>query len=209
MIRWLQARQDGVVRGRAQFCFAHQLPGVDCSNGTAVMAAAGVFVYNGAEVNLVGASINTTFPNIIRSVIPHVALDTVSYSSYDTQGSPTLGPALDFIFSQMNRSDTSPPQPVFITEWGLPLNQASTVQARTVAQNVIGVAATKPFVSRVIHWQVINNELIAGGNCGSQPVSDPSLQRGFWAVQPDGNLSFFGSYLQSIINGSIPIPNPP
>ena len=31
---------------------------------------------------------------------------------------------------------------------------------------------------------------------GSVPVVDPSLQRGFWAVLPGGNLSVLGAYLQ-------------
>ena len=55
------------------------------------MQSAGVTVYHGTEVNLVGMSINTTFPNNIRAVVPYVALDTVSYSSYDTMSTPYLG----------------------------------------------------------------------------------------------------------------------
>ncbi len=56
-----------------------------------VMDAAQVYVYHGTEVNLVGMSINTTFPNNIRAVVPFVALDTVSYSSYDTESLPYFG----------------------------------------------------------------------------------------------------------------------
>lgn len=207
MILWLQARQKGVEIGREQYCLQSNMSHVDCSNGTAVMQAAGVTVYNGCEVNLVGDSINTTFPNIIRSVVPYVALDTVSYSSYDTMSTPVLGPALDFIFSQMNRSLTSPPKPIFITEWGLGLEHVTTAEAAATAQNVIEFAVSRSdFVSRVLHWQVINNELANNTKCGAVATFDPTIQNGFWAVQPNGELSFFGTYLQGLINGTIPLP---
>ncbi len=75
------------------------------------------------------------------------------------------------------------------------------------AQNVIATAASKPYVSKVLNWQVINNELMVGGDCGSTPVFDPTQQHGFWAVQPNGTLSIYGTYLQGLIDGSIPLPS--
>ena len=53
-------------------------------------------------------------------------------------------------------------------------------------------------LSNAVSSQVFNNELAGGkGSCsGSVPVVDPSLQRGFWAVLPGGNLSVLGAYLQ-------------
>ena len=177
MVKWLQARQAGVEQGRISHCRRHH-PHLECSDGSAVMRASNVYVYHGCEVHLVVESINSTMPNLIRAVrnvscvcirvshvlqvVPHVALDTVSYSSYDAQSTPYLGQALDFIFAQMNRTAASPSQPVFITEWGLPLMFVTPEQALQTAQNVIGFAATKPYVSRVLHWQVINNELDNG-----------------------------------------------
>jgi len=205
--RYLQARQTGVDQGRQVFC--RSVGSSNCDDGVGVMNQANAFVYNGCEVNLVLASIWAPFPNLIRAVIPAVALDYVSYSSYDSMQDPRLSNALDFIFAQLNRTRTSPAQPVFITEWGLPLNQVPVSQALAVANNVVGIAASKSYVGRVIFWQVINNELLVGGNCAHEPVFDPAAQRGFWAVQPNGTLSFFGSYLQGLINGSRPIPPPP
>lgn len=58
------------------------------------MAAAGVEVYHATEVNLVAASMVPVnpMPNNVLEVLPFVALDFVSYSSYDTMGqSPGLG----------------------------------------------------------------------------------------------------------------------
>ena len=205
MIKWLQARQDGVELGRSIYCQLY-LSGVDCDNGSAVMNAAGLYVYHGCEVNLVGMSINTTFPNLIRSVVPFVALDTVSYSSYDTMSTPVLGSALDFIMAQMNRSSASPERPVFITEWGMGIYLVTVAEAMATARNVIAYAASRPFVARVLHWQVINNELDNGTTCGSYPTFDWDIQHGYSDVLPTGALSYFGTYLQGLINGSIPIP---
>merc|ERR1711964_724245 len=122
-----------------------------------------------------------------------------------------LGPALELIYAQMNRSAASPPQPVFVTEWGVPLNQAPHSLAVQTLHNVLAVSASKPFVSRTIFWQLINNELLSGGgldgpggmfgggqsrgpnpDCNGKEDRDPSNQRGFWTVLPNGTLSYFG-----------------
>jgi ribosomal protein L13 len=75
---WLQARQDGVTRGRTAFCVARsgRLRGgegtaaVDCGDTEAVVRAAAVNVFNGAEVNLVAACVhNASCGNIVREVI--------------------------------------------------------------------------------------------------------------------------------------------
>ena len=39
-------------------------------------------VYFAAEVNLVDMSMTTGFPNMVNRVVPYVALDMISYSSY-------------------------------------------------------------------------------------------------------------------------------
>jgi len=189
MIQWLSARQAGVEQGRAS-----------------APAGCKCHVYHGTEVNLVLDSIhNASFGNIIRSVVPHVRLDTVSYSSYEAQGSALLlTSALDFIFSSMNRSAASPPKPVFITEWGLPLNQVDPSAANYVAETVVNVTKEKStsYLRMALHWQVINNELTAGGDCGSEPVADPALQRGFWEILPSGKPSSIGLYLKDVIAGN-------
>jgi hypothetical protein len=90
---WLQARQDGVAQGRKAFCEkrkgllgGQQWPiAVDCDNVRQVVETAAVNVYHGAEVNLVASCVrNASCGNVVRAVLPHVALDHVSYSSYDS-----------------------------------------------------------------------------------------------------------------------------
>jgi len=142
---WLQARQDGVTRGRAAFCTARggllgasgqQRVAVNCSDPKAVVDAAAVNVYLGAEVNLVASCIhNTTCGNIVRAVLPHVALDYVSYSSYDSMRTPALADALDLIAGQHNRTAASPERALFITEFGVP---ETTTDAQTVRQVCCG-----------------------------------------------------------------------
>jgi hypothetical protein len=53
-------------------------------------------------------------------VLPHVALDYVSYSSYDSMRTPALADALDLIASQHNRTAASPERALVVTEFGLP-----------------------------------------------------------------------------------------
>mmetsp|Transcript_71269 Transcript_71269/g.168003 ORF Transcript_71269/g.168003 Transcript_71269/m.168003 type:complete len:109 (-) Transcript_71269:193-519(-) len=105
----------------------------------------------------------------------------------------------------MNRTASSPDKPVFITEFGSPLEEQSCSSALATARHVVSVAASKPFLSMIIHWQVINNEL-DGGLCGGQPITSLKLQRGFWEVLPNGTRSCVGDYLRAIINSTEPIP---
>jgi hypothetical protein len=189
MVQWLAARQRGVDMARAS-------QAVQGSN---------VRVFHGTEVNLVVDSIhNASFGNIIRSVVPFVRLDTVSYSSYEAQADPVmLAAALDFIFASMNRTAASPRQPVFITEWGSPQTEVTAAEALAVAQSVVNVTRAKSasYLRMALHWQVINNELAAGGLCQGTAVDNPALQRGFWEVMPSGELSVVGAYLQRVIAG--------
>ena len=54
------------------------------------------------------------------------------------QALPSLGSALDFILSSINRSASSPPAPVMVTEWGAPLQEWSAADALAAAKNVVG-----------------------------------------------------------------------
>jgi hypothetical protein len=71
MAQWLAARQRGVEMGRGRV--KHEV--------------SEVAVYHAAEVNLVKSSMDRPgFGNVVDLVLPHVALDLVSYSCYDTVG---------------------------------------------------------------------------------------------------------------------------
>ena len=211
---WLRARQEGVTQGRAAFCTARNgilqkdsTDSVDCSHSRAIVDAAAVNVFNGAEVNLVGTCIhNASCGNIVRSVLPYVALDYVSYSSYDTMRTPQLADALDLIEAQHKRTPASPEWALFITEFGLPETSTDPKVVMQVVNNVLRIGWSKR-LARVHYWQVINNERLGGGNCGTgAPVFDPAKQNGFWTTLPNGSLSLVGQYLKNIISGAQPMP---
>ena len=211
---WLQARQDGVTQGRATFCRDRagilredQAVETNCNDPAAVVAAASVNVFNGAEVNLVGSCLtNMTCGNIVRAVLPHVALDYVSYSSYDTMRTPQLADALDLIRAQHNRTAASPERALFITEFGLPETSADPETVMAVVKNVLSIGRAKD-LARVHYWQTINSEKLGGGNCANgPPIYDPAKQNGFWTTLPNGELSAVGQYLKRIISGVEPFP---
>jgi hypothetical protein len=113
MQAWLTARQAGVSAARA------------------AVGASGVAVYHAAEVNLVMTTIESNFPNVVNTVLPSVALDLVSYSSYDTMSSAQYFPqALATIAKYMKQTpasdfghDSTGLQRVYVGEFGTPMNQ--------------------------------------------------------------------------------------
>lgn len=76
-----------------------------------------------AEVNLVRSSVLSGAANMITEVVPHVALDLLSYSCYDSQQTPQFLSALQYIAAHHNRTTASPPVAVYIGEFGLPQRQ--------------------------------------------------------------------------------------
>ncbi len=64
MIRWLQARQRGVERGRAQFTRDQTK------------------VFHACEVNLVRHAIEQKGPTVTNDVLPHIEVDLASYSAW-------------------------------------------------------------------------------------------------------------------------------
>lgn len=152
MVGWLTARQAGVSSARRAFCALANLAalhGFDCATVAErdILRAAGVEVYMGAEVNLVAAALP---PNpspwgetyMVRSVLPKVALDVVSYSSYDTMEGPLLAQALDYLAAQHVPTSATPLEDsaVYIAEFGMPQMRSSEAQVEAVTKNVVTIA---------------------------------------------------------------------
>jgi hypothetical protein len=113
MIGWLGARQAGVDAARA-----------------ALRGVSGVSVLHASEVNLVRTSIDVGFPNVVNTVLPHVALDMVSYSAYDTEADDVyFGRALAFIAAHHVRTPASPPIAVYVGGVSAPLATATRASA--------------------------------------------------------------------------------
>lgn len=212
MIAWLKSRQAGVDAARSQYCAQYLPADFNCSNHAAVMAAAGVEVLHASEVNLVLSSMQSGFPNNILAVIPHVALDMLSYSSYDTQAlNATFGAALDFIAEHHNRSTGAPQPGVYVGEYGVAQEVSPFSELQHVMKNVMTYAlgGASPRAAHTFAWELFDNEAdIPGGRCHTYPVWNTSLLHGYWLMTPNGSTTWGWGYLQGVINGSIPMPTP-
>lgn len=165
MIGWLNARQRGVERARAEVG-QHQ-----------------VRVFHAAEVNLVGIGMDEGRPTVTDRVLPHTQVDLVSYSAWDTQGDPKrLRRALDYIARHVPDRQPFGHHNVYIGEFGLPENDRSGEQVRQTVDGVIETALQWgcPYV---IYWQLYCNE------ARRMPVRDNNDVRGFWLIRPDGGKS--------------------
>jgi hypothetical protein len=226
MVQWLAARQAGVDAGRAAWCRAH-LPACSDgrSDGLAIHAAAGASVYCASEVNLVGTSITRGMRNNVLGVLPYVALDVVSYSSYDTMwnngGATGFGAALDFITAHHNRTAASPSPALFVAEYGVaqvedtdPAHVAALVRnvnAWALSIGPSGVARA----AATFYWELFDNEVdttaqFPGGRCNNQtgPQFNASALHGFWMLRPDGSQSPSWHAIAALANGSAPAPTP-
>jgi hypothetical protein len=165
MIRWLAARQRGVARGRRN------------------VAAEGPRVFHACEVNLVRQAMERGSPSVTTDVVPHVPLDLVSYSAWDTKDSPhDFGRALDFILRHKRPTEPFGARGVYVGEFGLPESEASPreVLARTTALLAEAERRGCPYA---VYWQLYCNEPL---------VKDPKANtdyKGFWLIRPDGTRS--------------------
>lgn len=173
MIAWLTARQNAINDARA----AHP--------------SSNVKVLNYAEVNLVLDWVRGwTQPwqkTVANSVLPHVVLDLVSYSAYDSANQVVLGgnyPAwhidcLNYIESVTTFSAAAPyNKKVFIGEYGASVTGSSPMmtpaQQTTLAALELKAAAGWgcPFV---LYWQMYDNE-----NAGFWLIDNTNTKVGAW-----------------------------
>jgi hypothetical protein len=164
MIRWLAARQRGIERGRR---------GAD-PNGPRVLHA--------CEVNLVAEAMKQSTPSVTTDVLPHVGLDLVSYSAWDTKDDLAgFEDALAFIAShQLPSADGG--GGVYIGEFGFA--ETGTTPGMVLARTRERLEAARRFgCPYAVYWQVFCNEPVARG--GHRPED----YRGFWLVRPDGSRS--------------------
>ncbi len=165
MIRWLAARQRGVARARDRF------------------ATGGARVYHACEVNLVRQAQVQGAPGVTTDVLPHVAVDLVSYSAWDTKDSPAhFAEALAFIAKHKPRTEPFGRHGVYVGEFGLPESEASPelVLERTSALLAEARRFGCPYA---VFWQLYCNEPVR------KPAKANSDFKGFWLIRPDGTRS--------------------
>ena len=160
---WLEARQAGVSRARSEHEASSEdsiKPGI--KPGTKLGIKPGT-VWFSAEVNLIKDSRTEGLPNMVNRVLPFVATDLVSYSSYDTQADRSeFEAALHYLAAQQNRTAASPPglRSVFVAEYGLPQNHVGTATLQALVKNVVNVALSLG-VRHVLFWETYDNECTA------------------------------------------------
>jgi len=181
-IRWLAARQRGVERARKE------------------AGRTRAKVYHAAEVNRVWDS-TKGLPTLTTHVLPHVALDLVSWSSYDGMNSVVnTWQGVELIRQHMRPSPTFGKNAVYIGEIGKPENEAKEADIIEWWDRAMGVffALDIPWI---VHWELYCNEPRDGTKSDRRPRHAEEM-RGFWLVKPDGSLSHAGKYLTMLLKNA-------
>ncbi|OHB53697.1 MAG: hypothetical protein A2Y12_15095 [Planctomycetes bacterium GWF2_42_9] len=183
MIKWLNARQDGVTRARDD---------VPHNN---------VNVYNAAEVNRVVMSMNEGRPNMVNKVLPFTHLDLVSYSAWDAAVDQWKDPnvfrkALSFIAKNMPDNKAFGDKNVYLGEFGWPENLYGRENLVTALSQAVNTALDFgcPYI---VYWQLYCNELVDTNT--PLPVKDNKDVRGFWLLRPDGSKSVAWDYFNDLL----------
>jgi hypothetical protein len=186
-IRWLSARQRGVERARKE------------------AVASKCKVYHAAEVNRVWDS-TIGLPTLTNRVLPHVALDLVSWSSYDGMDSATkTWQGIELIRHHMRPSPTFGRNAVYVGEIGKPENGAKEADIIEWWDRAMGVMLAMD-IPWIVHWELYCNEPKDGTKSDRRPRKAEEM-RGFWYLRPDGSLSHGGRYLDTLLkHAGSPLP---
>lgn len=181
MTRWLTARQKGVSRARAE------AGPTKCR------------VYHAAEVNRVWDSIRG-IPTVVSHVLPHVAVDLVSWSSYDGMASPVKAwQGLELIRHYAQPSPAFGKPVVYIGEVGKPEQGETEENVVTWWDQAMGVFLAQK-IPLILHWELYCNEPKSQDQPNKQGLYGADELRGFWLIRPDGSLSYSGKYLKSLLD---------
>jgi hypothetical protein len=177
---WLAARQRGVARARAE------AEDAQCR------------VYHAAEVNRVWDS-TRGIPTLTTHVLPHVAVDLVSWSSYDGMASPVRAwQGLELIRHYARPSPVFGKPVVYIGEVGKPEQGQSEEQIVSWWDQAMGVFFAQQ-VPWILHWELYCNE-VADKHRPKRNVYQAEELRGFWLIRPDGSLSYSAKYLKALLD---------
>jgi hypothetical protein len=162
MIDWLNTRQRAVDNARRD-------AGADVN----------VEVYHYTELNMAQKGMAGGVC-LVNNVLPHVDVDFVSYSCYDTivpkrfDVSVDLPRALDYIESKMKPKPWIEGKRVFIGEYGFPLEQTKTGERQAELSRAVCEAAVGWGCRYVLYWQIYCNEI------------KNDKHRGFWLIDDKG-----------------------
>ncbi len=189
-IRWLQARQRGVDRARAEH------PDSQCK------------VLHAVEVNQVLATWKGV-PTLTSHVLPHAKTDLVSWSCYDgmrndkrsaAQTAIGLWQGIETIRHFARAAHDGADVPVFIGEIGIPEQKNfREEEIRAIWDGAFSTlfAMNVPYI---FQWQLYDNEIKQGAPHGKDRDRYMAEElNGFWLRKPDGSLSPSGEYLTRLL----------
>lgn len=167
MIEWLNIRQKAIDDAKRD------------------MKSSDVTVYHYTEVNLVQKGMKGG-KCLVNDVLPHTAMDYVSYSSYDTiyphmgdVGRP-LHDALDYIESKLPPKVGIQGKRVFIGEYGYSLERAKTPQKQDFYARDVCRAALEWGCPFVLYWEMYCNENPEGKHRGFWLIDDENRKQPFY-----------------------------
>jgi hypothetical protein len=190
MIDWTNARQDGIIEGRAAV-------GMD-----------GVAVFGAFESNHIPLHATFAWPTTIDAVVPHTYCDLYSYSNWGTK---VPGEEWQIIENLDYIAQRTPPSPyfgrrnVFLGEWGAyevsymsPLfpNQpgdtrvhdahSDRMQREVVMRNLD--LALRWGIPYALYWQIYCNGLRSGITLSLGQTAVEQQLRGVWLIRPPSPL---------------------
>jgi hypothetical protein len=179
--RFLAARQRGVERAR------RENPDAKCR------------VLHCAEVNRV-LDATRGIPTVMDRVLPHVAVDLVSWSCYDGLDSAVkLWHGIELLRHHMRPSPALGGKPVFIGEIGDPENIPGKTEAGVVELWDRAMAVCFALdIPWIVHWELFCNEPLDGTKQDRRLRKMEEL-KGFWYVRPDGSLGWGARYLDQLL----------
>jgi hypothetical protein len=179
-IRFLTARQRGVDRARAE-------------HG----AKSRCKVWHAAEVNRVWDTVKG-LPTLTNRVLPHVAVDLVSWSSYDGMSDEVATwHGVELIRKHMRPSPTFGDKAVYIGEIGKPEKGVPREQIVEFWDRAMGVFLAMD-IPWIVHWELYCNEP-ADGTKPDRRLRREEEMRGFWWLKPDGTPGHGGEYLNRLL----------
>lgn len=181
-VEWLAARQRGVEKAR------------QAAGKTACR------VLHAAEVNKVWDG-EEGIPALTTHVLPHVAVDYVSWSSYDGMASAVkTWQGIELIRRYARPSPFFGKPAVFIGEVGRPENGLSEAEVTEWWDRAMAVFFAQD-MPLIIHWELYCNEP-KDGNKRIRTVLGADQLRGFWLIRPDGSLSWSAQYLKRLLENA-------
>jgi hypothetical protein len=167
MIDWLNVRQKAIE---------------DAKRDT---KSSDVNLYHYTEVNLVQKGMKGS-RCLVNDVLPHTAVDYVSYSSYETINphignvSKPLHDALDYIESKLSSKAGIEGKRVFIGEYGFSLERSKTPQKQDLYARDVCRAALEWGCPFVLYWEMYCNENPEGKHRGFWLIDDKNRKQPFY-----------------------------